>query len=111
MTTYATRAPLQLISNPHIMSEASRGQGRRTSARLAEKEDSPFINGIGLDSGPVKGRQNLDGRQGKAKLNGTTRGSVKRKPGKHSAYGCGAAPVVWTSQPSTEFLGYIENLN
>ena len=82
MTAYATRAPLQLINNPHIMSEASRGHGRRTSARLADKEDAPYVNGIGQDSEFVKPRQNVDGKQGKNKVNGaTTKPSAKRKPG------------------------------
>ena len=82
MTAYATRAPLQLIRNPHIMSEASRGQSRRTSARLAEKEDKPYVNGIGHDSEPVKGRQIVEGKQGKGKVNGASaKPTAKRKPG------------------------------
>ena len=82
MTAYVTRAPLQLINNPHIMSEASRGHGRRTSARLADKEDAPYINGIGNDSEPVKPRQNVEGKQGKGKVNGaSTKPTAKRKPG------------------------------
>ena len=82
MTAYVTRAPLQLINNPHIMSEASRGHGRRTSARLADKEDAPYINGIGNDSEPVKPRQNVEGKQGKGKVNGASaKPAAKRKPG------------------------------
>ncbi|KAL2038124.1 hypothetical protein N7G274_009071 [Stereocaulon virgatum] len=81
MTAYVTRAPLQLINNPHIMSEASRGHGRRTSARLADKEDAPYINGIGNDSEPVKPRQNIEGKQGKGRVNGASaKPAAKRKP-------------------------------
>ncbi len=84
MTAYATRAPLHLINNPHIMSEASRGQSRRTSARLAEKEDVPYVNGMGHDSEPMKGRQIVEGKQAKGKLNGaSTKPTAKRKPGEN----------------------------
>ena len=82
MTAYATRAPLQLINNPHIMSETSRGHGRRTSTRLANKEDAPYTNGIGNDSEPVKPRQDAEGKQGKSKVNGASaKPAAKRKPG------------------------------
>ena len=83
MTAYATRAPLSLINNPHMMSEA-RGGGRRSSARLADKEDAPLTNGVGHDYEPVKGLQNngMVGKQGKAKINGaSTKPAAKRKPG------------------------------
>ena len=84
MTAYATRAPLHLINNPRIMSEASRGQSRRTSARLAEKEDVPYVNGIGHDSEPMKGRQNAEAKQAKGKVNGaSTKPTAKRKPGEN----------------------------
>ena len=91
MTAYATRAPLHLINNPHIMTEASRGQSRRTSARLAEKEDVPYINGIGHDSETMKGRQIVEGKQAKSKLNGaSTKPTAKRKPGENlCALNCG----------------------
>ena len=91
MTAYATRAPLHLINNPRIMSEASRGQSRRTSARLAEKEDVPYVNGIGLDSEPMKGRQTVEAKQAKGKLNGaSTKPTAKRKPGENlRALKCG----------------------
>ena len=82
MTAYATRPPLHLIDNPRIMNEASRGQSRRTSARLAEKEDVPYVNGIGHDPEPTKGRQIIEGKQAKGRLNGaSTKPTAKRKPG------------------------------
>ncbi|KAK4696675.1 kinetochore protein Mis13/DSN1, partial [Lecanoromycetidae sp. Uapishka_2] len=67
MTAYATRAPLQLIQNPHMMSEVSRGHGRRTSARLADKEDAPLTNGISHENEPVK--KSAGGKQGKNAVN------------------------------------------
>lgn len=80
MTAYATRAPLQLINNPHMMSEPSRG-GRRRSSRLEDKEDAPFANGIVHDPEPVKGRQNITGKQGKGSVNGAgAKAAAKRKP-------------------------------
>ncbi|MCJ1419288.1 hypothetical protein MMC32_005642 [Xylographa parallela] len=45
MTTYITRSPLQLLTNPHMMSD-SRRSTRRTSARLADKEDTTLTNGL-----------------------------------------------------------------
>ena len=75
MTAYTTRAPLQLIDNPHIMSQ----NGRRTSARLADKEDAPIANGIGHGYEPVKqGQKSASSRRTKA--NGAKAGA-KRKPG------------------------------
>ena len=84
MTAYVTRAPLHLIDNPRIMSETSRGQSRRTSARLAEKEDVPYVSGIGHDSESIKGRQIVEGKQVKGRLNGaSTKPTAKRKPGEN----------------------------
>lgn len=81
MTAYATRAPLQLINNPHMMSEPSRG-GRRRSSRLEDKEGVPFTNGIVHESETVKGRQNTTGKQGKGNVNGVgSKAAQKRKPG------------------------------
>ena len=81
MTAYVTRAPLQLIKNPHMMSEA-RGQGRRTSKRLEEKEDASLVNGISHENDYVKGSQKDLERTGKAKAKGTgARPATKRKPG------------------------------
>lgn len=57
MTTFATRPPLQQLDNPHMMSE--RGNGRRTSARLADKEDVPVTNRYTVD--PMKRGQNALG--------------------------------------------------
>lgn len=82
MTAYMTRAPLQLINNPHMMSGAP-GHGRRTSKRLEEKEDAPLVNGIGHEDEPVKGSRIDAEKQGKGKVNGTsTKPAAKRKPGK-----------------------------
>ena len=78
MTAYATRAPLQLINNPHMMSEPSRG-GRRRSSRLEDKEDAPFTNGIVHDSEPVKGRPNTTGKQGKGNVNGAGAKAVPKR--------------------------------
>ena len=86
MTAYATRSPLQLLSNPHMMSDLRRTT-RRTSARLADKEDIPVINGAGNTAG--KGIRNLTNGHGnkavKANINGasnaTAGGRAKRKLG------------------------------
>ena len=79
MTAYATRAPLQLIQNPHMMSEASRGHGRRTSARLADKEDSPLVNGISHENELLK--KTGGGSQGLITANETgSKAGGKRKP-------------------------------
>jgi len=81
MTSYVTRAPLQLINNPHIMSKAH-SHGRRTSKRLEEKEDAPLVNGIGLENEPAKEHRIDIGRQGKGKVNGASaKPAAKRKPG------------------------------
>ena len=71
MTAYATRSPLQLLSNTHIMSE-SRRSTRRTSARLADKEDIPITNGIGHTTDNRKGGQTNGAsvKQGKTNVNG-----------------------------------------
>ena len=76
MTVYAPRAPLQLIENPHIMSEAQRN-GRRHSSRLAEKEDN-LPNGIGHHYEPVKQKQ----RTVTAERGGKSANTKKRKPSK-----------------------------
>lgn len=69
MTAYATRSPLQILTNPHMMSE--RRTSRRTSARLADKEDASVANGIGHGTDRAKGNQSngASGRQGKAGTN------------------------------------------
>lgn len=71
MTTYATRSPLQLLSNPHMMSEPRRSS-RRLSARQPEKEGPPVANGIGHGTERAKGGQSngASGKQGKAATNG-----------------------------------------
>ena len=84
MTAYATRAPLQIINNPHMMSEPSRG-GRRRSSRLEDKEDAPLTNGIAHDLETAKGRHNTTGKQPKGNLNGVaSKAAPKRKPGELS---------------------------
>lgn len=63
-----------------MTSESSRG-GRRRSSRLEDKEDAPFSNGIVHDLEPVKGRQNITGKQGKGSVNGAgAKPAAKRKP-------------------------------
>ena len=71
MTTYATRSPLQLLSNPHMMSEPRRSS-RRLSVRQPEKEDPPVANGIGRGTEQAKGGQSngANRKQGKAATNG-----------------------------------------
>lgn len=86
MTTYATRSPLQLLSNPHMMSEPRRSS-RRLSARQPEKEDLHVANGVGHGTERGKGGQinGMGGKQGKASVNGTSTnakgGRGKRKIG------------------------------
>ena len=73
MTTFATRSPLQLLSNAHIMSDSRRGT-RRTSARLADKEDTPATNGVGEEKqAKVNGASS---KQSKSTVNGHAGTSV-----------------------------------
>lgn len=51
-----------------MMSEASRGHGRRTSARIADREDAPLTNGISNENEHVK--KSARGKQGKNIVNG-----------------------------------------
>ncbi|KAL9098265.1 MAG: hypothetical protein Q9163_006049 [Psora crenata] len=73
MTAYMSRAPLALANNLHIMG----ADGRRTSARLADKEDAPIANGVGQGYEPVKHSQKA-AASGKAKANGAKAGAKKR---------------------------------
>ena len=84
MTTFAPRPPLQQLDHPHIMSE--RGNGRRTSARLADKEDAPLANGYNLD--PVKKSQIVPGgKQNKGNTSGAgAKTGAKRKPGEYKRH-------------------------
>ncbi|KAL9117845.1 MAG: hypothetical protein Q9187_005615, partial [Circinaria calcarea] len=77
MTTYATRSPLQLLINPHMMSDSWRTT-RRTSARLADKEDVPVANGTSHTTGKGKGGQAnaVSTKQDKAVGNGVAGGAV-----------------------------------
>ena len=77
MATFATRAPLQLIENPHIMSDAQRN-GRRTSSRLAEKEDT-MVNGVGHAYDVVKQSQKSTAVV-KGGKNTASKSANKRKP-------------------------------
>ena len=71
MTTYATRSPLQLLTNPHMMSEPRRSS-RRLSARQPDKEDPPVVNGLGHGAERAKGGHgNGLGGKGKVSTNGT----------------------------------------
>ena len=72
MTSYATRSPLQLLSNTHMMSDPQRST-RRTSARLADKEDISLVNGNVYASEKGRG-SHINGtsvKQGKAGVTGT----------------------------------------
>ena len=72
MTAYVTRSPLQLLTNPHMMSD-SRRPARRTSARLADKEDAPVVNGFVHAGEKGKGGQTNGAaiRHNKSGVNGT----------------------------------------
>ena len=93
MTTYATRSPLQLLHNPHMMSELRRSS-RRTSANTAHKEDAPVANGIGHNTDRAKdGQKNgVEGKTGKMRGNGGSSkpegGRGKRKFGEWDARSC-----------------------
>ncbi|SLM36694.1 mis12-mtw1 family protein [Lasallia pustulata] len=77
MTAYATRSPLQLLTNTHAMVEPRR-TARRTSARLAVKDDVPATNGVIHPAEKVKGGQNngMSGKPGKSNVNGAAPGGV-----------------------------------
>lgn len=83
MTTYATRSPLQLLPNPHMMSELRRSS-RRISASLAQKEDPSIPNGAQAEKerekpGPKAGSVT---KTGKTAVNGNgPRQKAKRKFG------------------------------
>lgn len=81
MTTYATRSPLQLLSNTHVMAETRRTT-RRTSARLADKDDMPLTNGVTHTTEKTK-TNGIGLRSGKAGVNGATGGRGKRKHGRY----------------------------
>ena len=83
MTTFATRAPLQQILNPHMMSEP-RENGRRSSKRLEQKEDAMLVNGIGHENEPPKNSKSDGVKQMKGRGTGAAaKSAVKRKPGEH----------------------------
>ena len=88
MTTYATRSPLQLLTNSHIMGDTRRTT-RRTSARIAEKEDMPTISGSGqlMEKGKNVHVNGALVKHGKAGINGagSTIGKVR---GKRKIGGC-----------------------
>ena len=85
MTTFASRPPLQLLSNTHyVMSEAHSGK-QRISARLKAKEDAPVPNGVGSESSRTTQLQSGKGANGTAAANGT--GRKKRKIGVYSETG------------------------
>ena len=88
MTAYATRSPLQLLSNTHMMSDPQKST-RRTSARLADKEDVPLNNGISqaLEKGRAGHLNGATVKQGKVAVNGieATAGTGRGKR-KKSAY-------------------------
>ena len=106
MTTYVTRSPLQLLSNPHMMSEPRRSS-RRLSARQPEKEDPPIANGIGHGTERVKGGQSsgVGGKQGKASANGA---STSAKGGRGKRKIGGSAPALVVRTTTTTSLGAYE---
>lgn len=79
MTTFATRPPLQQLDNPHIMSQ--RGNGRRMSARLAEKDNTPITDKYAVE--PAKNHHSATGgKQNKsASPDVSEKIGNKRKPG------------------------------
>ncbi|MCJ1286427.1 hypothetical protein MMC26_005772 [Xylographa opegraphella] len=85
MTTYITRSPLQLLTNTHMMSD-SRRSTRRTSARLADKEDTTVTNGLQhvVEKAKAGRPSGTSAKQAKLEVNGKETGpsSVrgKRKP-------------------------------
>lgn len=82
MTTFAQRPPLQQLDNPHMMSE--RGNGRRTSARLAGNDKT--IENYDLSLEPVKGNQNVAAsKQSKGNPHSTiAKTGAKRKAGQYT---------------------------
>ncbi|MCJ1391905.1 hypothetical protein MMC18_004772 [Xylographa bjoerkii] len=85
MTTYITRSPLQLLTNTHMMSE-SRRSTRRTSARLADKEDTTLANGLQhvVEKAKVGRANGASAKQVNLEVNGNGTGPSgvrgKRKP-------------------------------
>jgi hypothetical protein len=45
MTAYATRSPLQLLTNTHYMMAEQRSSERRTSPRIKHRDDVLVVNG------------------------------------------------------------------
>ena len=77
MTTYATRSPLALLTNPHMMNDA-RKTGRRTSDRLREKEDLPIPNVRG--GGTTKASEKGVTSEKPTKANASETSGTSRKP-------------------------------
>ena len=95
MTTFAIRPPLQQLDNPHVMSQ--RGNGRRTSARLAEKDNTP--NGDDYTANLAKTNQVTIGAKQSKVISEKT--GNKRKPGEFNLYrlqGACASPWSWQYQ-------------
>lgn len=88
MTAYVTRSPLQLLTNTHAMGDLRRSS-RRISARLAEKEDAPVVNGNGYTGEKAKSSHSngAGSKQRKADANGAGQGSTGAKgKRKHGVY-------------------------
>lgn len=95
-----------------MMSE-SRGNGRRTSARLGDKEDLPVTNGIGHDYEPEKKNRGkaAGGKQEKVAVNGaSTKASAKRKQGEqpNGEEGLEAVLLLARSKCSNVFVNPIK---
>ncbi|KAL8786136.1 MAG: hypothetical protein Q9195_008340 [Heterodermia aff. obscurata] len=76
MTTYATRSPLALLTNSHMMNDA-RKTGRRASDRLREKEDLPLPNGLGHST--TKSGEKATASEKKTKANGSETAGTGKK--------------------------------
>lgn len=80
MTTFATRPPLQLLLNTHVMSDSQRTT-RRTSARLADKEDHPTSNEGGSVQEKRGGNTVNGGSSTQVKINGGSARGKRKKGG------------------------------
>ena len=102
MTTYMTRGPLQPLENPHTMPGRKSSEGRRISARLAEKEDhiSPKSNSV--DTTPKSAEHAKSDRSAANKQAGS-----KRKQGEHWT-GCGTDSAEQTAGDVLTWIAYDE---
>ena len=109
MTAYATRSPLQLLPNTHNLMAEQRHPGRRTSARLREKDDAPTVNGTlnGQEKAKATSKQTKSGPNGVA-AEGRTR--PKRKLGTQKQLGICSKPILMPLLNGLRFLDRFGNL-